>query len=66
MSRQDLYEGDRSILGSLGLVRRQLLQLAALDSKLVALPDAVDASLTSLTEVVEVLRSQTPPPKAVA
>ncbi len=38
-------------------MRRQLLQLAALDSKLVALPDAVDASLTSLTEVVEVLRS---------
>ncbi len=45
---QDLYEGDRSILGSLGLVRRQLLQLAALDSKLVALPDAVDASLTGV------------------
>ncbi len=36
---------------------QRIWQLAALDSKLVALPDAVDASLTSLTEVVEVLRS---------
>lgn len=57
MAYQNLFEGDQSVLVNLGAIRRQLQQLAILDARLVDLPEAVETSIITLSEVVETLRS---------